>query len=143
MGLFARVQTPRYVADNVGASVECSSFLPLLRLSGEKEARALCFEPMRTVVGSIRVGQAPRKGRQEEVRGSAPPETVDLVNGSELNSIGAQLHSRSTSSRSISIHPPPYIRSQNTSMYASSISPQRPSQARCPIQTVGATSASF
>ena len=42
---------------------------------------------MQTVAGSIQAGQAPRKGTQEEVRGSAPPETVDLVNGSDLNSI--------------------------------------------------------
>lgn len=31
--LFVRVQTPQYVADNVGASIERSSLLPLLRLS--------------------------------------------------------------------------------------------------------------
>lgn len=45
MGLFARVQTPEYVGDNVGVSVERSSFLPLLRLSGEKEGRALVLNP--------------------------------------------------------------------------------------------------
>src|SRR5713226_4061291 len=66
---------------------------------------------------------------------------VDLDTGSDLNSTcgaekrqrgdsessqycaltKAQLHSRSTSSRPTSIHPPPYTRSQNTSMNASSI----------------------
>jgi hypothetical protein len=85
MGLFARVQTPRYVADNVGVSVERSSFLPLLRLSGEKEARALVLNPCGQLVAVFERDKLLEREDRRKCTWSAPPETVDLVNGTEAN----------------------------------------------------------
>jgi hypothetical protein len=69
--LFARVQTPRYVPDNVRTFIERSSLLFQVR---RRNPAPFCFEhrDQRTVVGGIRAGQTPRKGTptEEEVRGS-------------------------------------------------------------------------
>ena len=52
-----------------------------------RKPEPFCFESMWTVVGSIQVEQGPQKGRQEEMCRSVPPEMVDLVNRSNLDSI--------------------------------------------------------
>jgi len=51
------------MSDNVRASINSGSLLPLLCLAGEKkEPNVLLFCILQIIVGGIRVAQTPRKG---------------------------------------------------------------------------------